>query len=65
MEKLMYAQGLDLGIICPIFKKGDMKKVTNYCGISLLDTAYRVLYINRKNLRIIVHTIYKYDIKCF
>lgn len=32
-------------IICPIFKKEDMKKVTNCRGISLLDTAYKVLSI--------------------
>lgn len=29
----------NLGIKCPIFKIGDMKKVTNYRGISLLDIA--------------------------
>lgn len=32
-------------VICPIFKKGDPTKVDNYRGISLLDTAYKVLSI--------------------
>ncbi|XP_015376954.1 PREDICTED: uncharacterized protein LOC107171242 [Diuraphis noxia] len=32
-------------VICPIFKKGDPTKVSNYRGISLLDTAYKVLSI--------------------
>jgi sorting nexin-29 len=35
----------NLGIFCPIFKKEDMKKVTNYRGKSLLDTAYKMLSI--------------------
>jgi len=30
-------------IICPIFKKGNISKVENYRGISLLDTSYKVL----------------------
>lgn len=32
-------------VICPIFKKGDPTKVSYYRGISLLDTAYKVLSI--------------------
>jgi len=32
-------------VICPIFKKGNPTKVSNYQSISLLDTAYKVLSI--------------------
>ncbi|XP_022166471.1 uncharacterized protein LOC111031007 [Myzus persicae] len=32
-------------VICPIFKKGDPTKVSNYRGISLLDTVCKVLSI--------------------
>ncbi|XP_016657354.1 uncharacterized protein LOC107882852 [Acyrthosiphon pisum] len=31
------------GIICPIFKKGGIGIVSNHRGISLLDTAYKIL----------------------
>lgn len=30
-------------IICPIFKKGDIGLLSNYYGISLLDSAYNIL----------------------
>ncbi|KAL4154352.1 hypothetical protein QTP88_000231 [Uroleucon formosanum] len=52
-EKL--EKGWNTAIICPIYKKGDPKKVENYRGISLLDTAYKVLSIA------ILHRLEKYS----
>lgn len=48
------------GIICPVFKKGDMKKITNIRRISLLDIAlqkYEVLCMQKtylKNTRMVL-----------
>lgn len=36
-------QDWSIVVICPIFKKGDPTKAGNYRGISLIDTAYKVL----------------------
>jgi len=53
-------KGCNSGIICPVFKKGDMKKITNIQRISLLNTAlqkYKVLCIQKtylKNTRMVL-----------
>ena len=36
-------EALNLSILCPILKKGDIMNCNNYRGISLLDTSYKVL----------------------
>jgi hypothetical protein len=33
------------GLICPVYEKGDQMMCENYCGISLLNTAYEVFSI--------------------
>lgn len=47
-------------IIIPLFKKGDINNVSNYRGLSLLDTIYKIftgLILNRINTWIDVHCI--------
>lgn len=47
-------------IIIPLFKKGDVNCVSNYRGLSLLDTNYKIftgLILNRINTWIDVHGI--------
>ena len=35
----------NISVICPIFKKGDVKEFSNYRGISILNTTDKILSI--------------------
>ncbi|CAG4962692.1 unnamed protein product [Colias eurytheme] len=51
-------QEWNMAIICPIHKKGCKKKCTNYRGIALLPTAYKVLsYVLQKRLEVYAEKI--------
>lgn len=50
-------KNLNLRLLCLIFQKGDIKKVTNYCGILLLVTAYKVSSIDILGDSICMHSI--------
>ncbi|CAG4947204.1 unnamed protein product [Colias eurytheme] len=51
-------QEWNMAIICPIHKKGCKKKCTNYRGIALLPTAYKVLsYVLQKRLEVYARKI--------
>lgn len=49
-----FEKNRNTAVICPIYKKGDPKKVENYQGIFLLDTSHDVLLIA------ILHRLEKY-----
>ena len=51
-ESEMMPEEWELGIICPVYKKGDKLECSNYRGINLLNTAYKVFaYVLRQRLQ--------------
>ena len=44
-QKVWSEEEWNISVICPIFKKGDVKECSNYKDISILNTAYKILSI--------------------
>lgn len=52
-NKEQQPEEFNVGVLCPIHKKGSRKKSNNYRGIALLPTAYKILsYVLLKRLEL-------------